>query len=282
MKLPCQDKPKGSCPQHSIREQVVFVVKNGVLQLTLRQMQADFSKPIVWLILIGVGVVLAIAGAFGTGAILRPFPLAIYWVGTVCLTYGVGSFISLLTQNMWRHWNKWLRIGISGLLIGIAAFVIIVGQNIAIFGQIYDTPADLIQFAVIVLAVTSVVNLILNLAFEAATQEPIAALEIGSPPILERIPFDQRGRLVAISVEDHYVRIRTDKGEAMILMRLSDAIKETTPEPGMHVHRSHWVATAAIRSVTRSGSGALLSVSHGSDIPVSRSKLPLLKDAGLL
>jgi hypothetical protein len=37
---------------------------------------------------------------------------------------------------------------------------------------------------------------------------------------------------VALSVEDHYVRVRTTRGEEMILMRLSDAIRETAPETG--------------------------------------------------
>lgn len=65
-------------------------------------------------------------------------------------------------------------------------------------------------------------------------------------------------------------------------MRLGDAIREAAPEPGLQVHRSHWVAIAAVTAARREGDRAVLSLSHGGDIPASRSHIPALKEAGLL
>ena len=43
-------------------------------------------------------------------------------------------------------------------------------------------------------------------------------------------------------MEDHYVRVFTDAGESLILLRLSDAMAEVRDVPGLQIHRSHWVA----------------------------------------
>jgi DNA-binding LytR/AlgR family response regulator len=68
----------------------------------------------------------------------------------------------------------------------------------------------------------------------------------------------------------------------MILMRLADAIKEVGQTAGLQVHRSHWVAAAAVTSAKRTGDRAILTMSHGADIPVSRTYIPAIKEAGLL
>nr|WP_301270752.1 MULTISPECIES: LytTR family DNA-binding domain-containing protein [unclassified Roseobacter] len=101
-------------------------------------------------------------------------------------------------------------------------------------------------------------------------------------PLLDRLPLEKRGPLVALSVEDHYVRVRTTKGEEMVLMRLTDAIREVGATAGLQVHRSHWVALDAVRSARREGDRAILTMSHGGDIPVSRSRLADAKSARLL
>ena len=60
------------------------------------------------------------------------------------------------------------------------------------------------------------------------------------------MPLPQRGGLLALSVEDHYVDIVTDKGKTLVLMRLADAMKETGSVAGLQIHRSHWVARGAV------------------------------------
>lgn len=105
---------------------------------------------------------------------------------------------------------------------------------------------------------------------------------VGAPPLLDRLPVEARGALIALAVDDHYVQVRTTKGEARVLMRLSDAVRETGNVPGARVHRSHWVAFEHVTGAERMGERALLTLSDGTEVPVSRANVELIRAAGLL
>lgn len=81
---------------------------------------------------------------------------------------------------------------------------------------------------------------------------------------------------------DHYVDVTTDQGHALVLTRLSDAMRETAPIQGLQVHRSHWVALDAVRRTTRQAGKPMLELENGTLVPVSRSFLPAARAAGLL
>ncbi|MEO0357929.1 MAG: LytTR family DNA-binding domain-containing protein [Pseudomonadota bacterium] len=262
-------------------------MNDSALQLTLRRLQSDFRQPVQWAVLIGVGLVLALSGAFETNTAMRPLPRVVYWIAIVVVTFAVGSFLTTLGQYWLAALNRWVRVAVLGTVNGLAVFAIVFGVNTAIFGPVYDTWAMLLGFLGTVIAITTLVTLVLDLAINqtqtAPDLTPDPAIDTAQTPrLLDRIAFDERGPLVSISVEDHYVRIRTTKGEAMVLMRLSDAMRETGPTQGLQVHRSHWVALDHVHSASRTSSGAVLTLSTGPDIPVSRSNLAPLKDLGLL
>jgi DNA-binding LytR/AlgR family response regulator len=65
-------------------------------------------------------------------------------------------------------------------------------------------------------------------------------------------------------------------------MRLADAIAETEGCTGLQVHRSHWVALDHIAAARREGARGVLTLVDGREIPVSRTYVPSLRDAGLL
>jgi DNA-binding LytR/AlgR family response regulator len=115
-----------------------------------------------------------------------------------------------------------------------------------------------------------------------AAAAPGSAAPPPEPPILRRLPPARRGALLRLSMQDHYVEIVTDRGAGLALMRLSDAIAETAPEPGRQVHRSHWVAARAVAGARREGGRPLLRLRDGAEIPVSRSRAPALREAGWL
>ena len=102
------------------------------------------------------------------------------------------------------------------------------------------------------------------------------------PALLDRLPIEKRGVLMSLSAEDHYTRVRTSHGEELLLMRLTDAIREAAPTPGLQVHRSHWVAVGAVAQVTRGKDRATIHLTGGAEVPASRSYLPALREAGLL
>lgn len=132
--------------------------------------------------------------------------------------------------------------------------------------------------------VTAAGATITSIIYSRQTVEPVEPVTAQPPvvPLLERLPLDKRGDLVALSVEDHYVRIKTTIGTEMILMRLSDAIRETGDTRGDQVHRSHWVSYDQVASARREGDRAILTLKDGGEIPVSRANLPKIREAGLL
>src|SRR5690606_15189181 len=63
------------------------------------------------------------------------------------------------------------------------------------------------------------------------------------PRFLTRLPHRLKGAAIrAVEAEDHYLRVHTDQGSDLILMRLSDAVKELEGLDGAQTHRSWWVA----------------------------------------
>jgi len=247
-------------------------VSGARLQFAMRELRALFSRPIVWAVLMGASVVLAIAGAFGTGDALAFVPRLFYWTLLVSVTGAVGTYVNALFRWQRDQAPLW---GVS-VTSGVAITLTVTLINHLIFSSIFDGSLSWLTFLASAFASACIVSGVIEVLFRKRMQEP------EPPPLTDRLPLELRGALIALSVEDHYVRVRTTKGTHMLLMRLSDAIRETAPVVGLQVHRSHWVAIEAVRQVARKGDGALLTLSDGSEIPVSRSNMGKLKEAGLL
>ncbi len=101
---------------------------------------------------------------------------------------------------------------------------------------------------------------------------------IAPPTLRAKLPPRlARARLVAVEAEDHYLRIRTDAGSALILMRLGDALEALSGADGFRTHRSWWVARTAVEAVRWQGGRGALTLSDGSSAPVSRTYAAALK-----
>ena len=92
----------------------------------------------------------------------------------------------------------------------------------------------------------------------------------------------QGSSILALVSEDHYLRVYTDNGSALILMRLSDAIAELGGESGAQTHRSWWVAREAVAKAARSDGKAVLTLVDGTEAPVSRTYYRVLSAQGWL
>lgn len=88
---------------------------------------------------------------------------------------------------------------------------------------------------------------------------------------LSRLPVRIGAALVCIRMEDHYLRVTTRDGEALILMRMRDALKELEDYPGFQVHRSWWVASDQIERLSRNKRRLEVVLSSGARVPVSAS-----------
>jgi DNA-binding LytR/AlgR family response regulator len=68
-------------------------------------------------------------------------------------------------------------------------------------------------------------------------------------------------------------------GSALVLMRLRDAVALLGDLEGMQVHRSWWVARAAVEDVLREGRNVRLRLPRGLEAPVARAKVADLRAA---
>lgn len=112
-----------------------------------------------------------------------------------------------------------------------------------------------------------------------SVETPVGAGVAGSgvSPILERLPVHRRGRLRALEMDDHYVRVHTDRGQHMLLMRMRDAVAEVGAVEGEQVHRSWWVARDAVEGQLGQGRTVRLKLAGGLEAPVARNSLVRLK-----
>lgn len=248
------------------------------LQLTMREMRRDFRSPALWIALAGVGVVLAVAGAFGTDDVLRPVPLVLYWVSVVVLAYSAGALVVGTLRRMLLGTSRLARVVLTGLAVGVIMVALVGGVNTALFGFGWTSVAAAARFAASTLGTAFVVTVVLDYTMGNARAEALMA----EPPLVARLPLEKRGALVSLSAVDHYVEVTTTNGKDLVLMRLADAIAETQPVAGLQIHRSHWVARDQVASVTRGSGKATVHLSDGRSLPVSRANLPTLKEHGLL
>ncbi len=97
----------------------------------------------------------------------------------------------------------------------------------------------------------------------------------------QRLPYEKRGALVRLEAQDHYLKVVTQAGEALILQRLSDALTELSGFDGLRVHRSHWIARDQVQKVSRREGKVILTLTDGAEVPVSRTYRAAVEEAGL-
>lgn len=252
-------------------------------------------------------LLLAYLGAFGTGPAPALLRLA-YWIAVIL----PGSLIGMAIQEIMRGWgalshNRWAEIVVVALLISLPHSFMVIVASALFFGIAAITPGLVFDFWIAVLVVSLVLTAINYLAAgEAAAAPPVippapplaepaapAAPGAGTdaPPALpplpelvaEKLPARLRqARVIAIEAEDHYLRIHTEAGSDLVLMRMTDACALLGEAAGLRVHRSWWVARGAIEARARRSGKLELALVGGLVVPVSRTMYGALRELGLV
>lgn len=230
---------------------------------------------------LGVGALLAFAGAFGTSEARLSDRLS-YWLPLMLLGAGWGHLCGRGVERVIDMDRRpWLTVAaLTAVITGPLAVMVWAFTAYRFTGRMPDL-ADLPGFVAPVLAVTLAVST-LNV-FLARTPVQTHAAAPGAEPARfpDRLPPKLRGAVIrAVQSEDHYLRLHTDRGSDLILMRLSDALTELEGLEGAQTHRSWWVARDAVRGVTRGDGRALLTLDGGLQVPVSRRYAKALRAAG--
>lgn len=245
-------------------------------------MQSSLSSPRALVGMAGASLVLAISGPFDT---LHQFDLPgrlLYWLAIVVLSYVSSHAVARLALSLLADKMAGVipRIAVATLVGSIPSWIVVYGVTLIASPGAPVPPLRLWFYCLVVSGVLVTMMMVMAPPKPGAAPEVPAAPE--PPPILERLPHPQRGKLLHLSVSDHYVDVVTDKGHALVLLRLTDAMRETGSVVGLQVHRAHWVALDAVRQVVRAGGKVSLELSNGTRLPVSRSFMPAAKAAGLL
>lgn len=222
--------------------------------------------------LVGIGVFLASIGAFDSRGGYKSY---VYWI-TVMVGGGViGALIEpMLWRIPWLAERPWRLMAAQavGMTPWIAVFVWLVsglwfGDGLAPWRWFaLLTPVFIIDVMVVIMA-----WLIRRGA--AALAQPAPTREGAAPPaIREKLPPRlARADLYAVEAEDHYLRVHTAAGDALILMRLTDALAALEGSPGLRTHRSWWVMRSAVEEARFSRGRGELTLSNGVKAPVSRA-----------
>lgn len=228
------------------------------------------------------GVVLALTGAFGTGS--APLWLRlIYWM-PMMLAGGVWAHLCSLMLDRFIALDErpWLTVFLLTITATGPIAVMVWGLTGWILaGEPYPLRAlpYLIWPVLIVTATLSAINVFMARARPVQTHA--AALNAPAARFPDRLPLKLKGAEIrAVQAEDHYLRVHTDRGSDLILMRLSDALDELEGLEGAQTHRSWWVARSAVRDVARGDGRATLSLDGGLSVPVSRRYVRALREAG--
>jgi len=89
-----------------------------------------------------------------------------------------------------------------------------------------------------------------------------------------KLPESLKGsKLLALKAEDHYLRVITDRGSELILMKFEDALAALNGYPGIQTHRSWWLASRSLAGVSSlNASTSSIVLDNGTEVLVSRRR----------
>jgi hypothetical protein len=259
-----------------------FFANAGSMQFAQRQ-RPFWGRWRPFLAAAAMGLLLGFAGPFGS---YPAFPTATryaFWLAMT--TLGVLAAIAaeaVLPPTKFRAGP--IRIGAVALISAVPmTFVVAWTLSLLQPGRFF-TPLQL----PVLFACVAAVQLLVVYATIATAPTPDAAAALGRattlpepmaeaipaafpPALLCRLPPGIGSDIVALETEDHYLRVHTAGGNALILMRMADAVVMLDPQLGARVHRRWWVAQAAVADIRTEGQKLSLFLIDGSLVPVGRT-----------
>ncbi len=249
-----------------------------------------------------IGAFLAVIGPFGSIAA----PLAerlVTWIGFAWLGYA--CYRPMQSVANWGERTlalpRWGVLAAAVLVGTVPMSVVVVAINSAPLDSLRWPGLERAMatyFSVLVIggAVTLLFNLVQGgpraAAFGAGpvTSAPPVSASAPEPapapaappspnPLFDQLPAELGSAIIALEMEDHYLRVHTLLGSALVLMRLRDGIALLGDLEGMQVHRSWWVARSAVEEVVRDGRNIRLKLPRGIEAPIARANVAALRDA---
>lgn len=247
-----------------------------------RGILGEFVKPVATGVI--SGVILALLAPYQTGAIFDAAERYIFWIwssvaGALLLT----AFDRVATALGREH-------GVARPLsasLGVLAAAVPITLIVYASAPAIDDGTRLLPFwslfpSVLIICIPlQIVLLLLKRTTPRRTPSP-GPHPVAAPrsPLFDKVPARLGRDLLCLKTEDHYLRVYTAAGDALILMSMSDAEASLGQGAGQRVHRSWWVARSAVKSATMTNNAVRLTLTNGLEVPVSRSRRQALRDLG--
>jgi hypothetical protein len=224
-----------------------------------------------------LGLFLGLIGPFGTYSNGVVEVRIAYWVGI--LVFGLVVYGVLARWAL--HWGQrlrqpvWFTLPLAVLVISLPMSFVTSSVVLALWPSVrpHMHPLDWYAQAVVMGLPLSAAVLWSRNVF--AARAALAPGELAPPPP-EPIARSHGRPVLCLQMEDHYVRVHTAAGSELVLKPLKQAIAEQSEE-GMQVHRSWWVARAAVDRPVQDGRNLRLRLVNGLEVPVSRSSVAALR-----
>ncbi|MEL6475044.1 MAG: LytTR family DNA-binding domain-containing protein [Pseudomonadota bacterium] len=213
---------------------------------------------------------------------LPTYKAFVFWLATMITGAGAGLFVvPKFMEGSAATWPRAVQIFASASIISVPVWFVVMLFSVGPDGPPppSDWPAIFLSVLVVSLVVTAVA--FFGFVFRDRAPEDASRCDTDTSAFMARLEPKFRGAaLFGVSSEDHYLRVHTDRGAPLILMRLADAEKELA-NAGLRVHRSWWVAHGGVADAERANGRLTLVLKSGARVPVSRANIKSVKDAGL-
>lgn len=263
----------------------------------MREIDTSVNLPRKFVFYLTLVAIVTVIGPFGTYNALSLWDRFAFWLvdfSAVAVFAHIGVYTAF-SVNLFNKLSGTTRLCIGGVLGAIpsTAAVMFIYKVFApeaaaalIYPKVYleiaviSAPMLLTEFVVIPAVVQKTKGTEEEIAEpvdETPPMEPAAPLakQPDLPSALkDRLPPEMHGaRICSISMQDHYAHITTDRGNAMLLMRMGDLVDLLSGIEGIQIHRSHWVATAEIEKIEKNGRKHHVHLRDGRVLPVSSNRL---------
>lgn len=242
--------------------------------------RAVFSRQtaILWAL---VSAFCILAGPFGTFDGLALLQRTWFWIVMSGVGICCAAMLRYLLYRTFKHTNRHLRSLIEAALFAAltSPLFVALARVVAKTGQYTEPPLwQVMGYCLFIHLIVQGVRVLLP----SPVKPPENMTKPALPRLAQRFENPSEGKVLHLTVNDHYVEATLENHCERLLMRLADAIREMDGVPGFSVHRSHWVAADAIAGTERRNNRDFVVLTNGALVPVSRTYRGSLIQAGIL
>jgi len=224
-----------------------------------------------------LGLALGHAGPYGT---FEKFDLLFrlaFWIVILCVPWSISKCLFLLAEKFAPSGLSKTYITVMLMpLLAILGSAAVTGINIKVGLYGTETFFEVWPYSILVWLVFSfaIILPMILIATTLAKDQRKTGVTTMMEFFHHKLPDSLAGGvLIALKAEDHYLRVITDRGSALILMKFEDALAALNGYPGIQTHRSWWIASEQLKGLTAlSSSESSIYLNDDYEVLVSRRK----------